>query len=123
MASASMSMGSWLMISKRPPHRGRESIHRLFRGVMRTCVWRFSEQVTRRLSRPLLVCLLVALPVLAEEAPLPPLQVNARAVPDKVKLGESFAVEVTLTHVKDQRYDLKLFTETENFDVGETQRK
>src|SRR6185295_12961703 len=112
MASASMSMGSWLMISKRAPQGGRESSGRLFRGVMggaRPCVLRFSRQVTARLPRPLLlVCLLFSAPsALAEDAPLPPLQVNARAVPDKVKVGEPFTVEVVVTHALDQRYDLQ----------------
>jgi hypothetical protein len=58
----------------------------------------------------------------AGEAPLPPLQVNTRAVPDKVKLGEPFTVEVTLTHGKDQRYDLKPPADSDTFDVAETQR-
>ena len=77
------------------------------------------------MPRPLLLaCLLVSsASALAEDAPLPPLQVNARAVPDKARLGEPFTVEITVTHVKDQRYDLQPVTDMENFDVVDSARK
>ncbi|MBK7858251.1 MAG: hypothetical protein IPJ65_06435 [Archangiaceae bacterium] len=76
--------------------------------------------------RPLLVLLLCATApgaALAADAPLPPLQVSARAVPDRVKVGELFTLEVVITHVKDQRYDLQPPGEPENFDVGTADRK
>lgn len=78
-----------------------------------------------RLPRALLSAIAITFastPAGAEEAPLPPLQVNARSVPDKVKLGEPFTVEVVVTHVKDQRYDLAPVTPGENFDLVSTSR-
>jgi hypothetical protein len=71
----------------------------------------------------LLVTLALSLPASAEQGPLPPLQVNARAVPQQVKLGEPFTVEVAITHVMDQRYDLQPIAEVESFDVADTARK
>lgn len=90
----------------------------------RPCVSCFSRQVTARLGRPLLVCLLavVASHARADEPPLPPLSVNARAVPDKARVGEPLVVEVTITHVKEQHYDLTPVPENESFDVSEVQR-
>ena len=71
-----------------------------------------------------LLLLAIALPALASEGdgPLPPLAVNTRALPDKTKLGEPFTVEVMITHVKDQRYDLKP-PDDGAFDVADVQRK
>lgn len=91
--------------------------------VFYPCVWRFSRQFTRLLSRTALV-LSALLPALSSggEPPLPPLQVNARAVPDKAKLGEPFVVEITITHPKDQRYDLRPPSDESAFDLGEIQR-
>jgi hypothetical protein len=87
------------------------------------CVWRFSRQVTRRLSRSLLVIsALLASSAFAADPPLPPLAVNMRAVPDKVKLGEPFTVEVVITHTQEQRYDLKPLTGDSAFDVAESER-
>lgn len=37
---------------------------------------------------------------------MPPMQVHVRASPDKVKLGEPFAVEIVITHDPAQRYEL-----------------
>lgn len=37
---------------------------------------------------------------------LPPLQLNVRAVPKVAKLGEPFAVEILITHLPEQRYEL-----------------
>jgi hypothetical protein len=75
------------------------------------------------LSRTLLV-LLAAVPSLAwsSEPPLPPLGVNTRAVPDKVKLGEPFTLEVVITHTREQRYDLRPLADDSAFDISETQR-
>jgi hypothetical protein len=91
--------------------------------VIYPCVWQFSGQFTRLLSRIALV-LSALMPALSlgGEAPLPPLQVNARAVPDKAKLGEPFAIEVAITHTKDQRYDLRPPTDDGTFDIGDLQR-
>ncbi len=83
----------------------------------------FSRQVTTRLPRLLLlIASLNAAAALAADAPLPPLEVNARAVPDKVKVGEPFTVEVVITHVKEQRYDLQSPAPTESFDVMDISR-
>jgi hypothetical protein len=96
-------------------------------GRARPCVLCFSRQVTGSLPRSLLVYAALAAaipaPALADaEAPLPPLKVNARAVPAKVKLGEPFTVEVVVTHVKEQRYDLKPVEPGDAFDVVDQQR-
>jgi hypothetical protein len=46
----------------------------------------------------------------------PPLQLHVRAVPGTVKLGEPFAVEVQLTHLAAQRYELKTPSDFSDFD-------
>src|SRR4051794_38484446 len=120
-----MSMGSWLMASSVLLLRGRESSGRVLCFAMShgralfPCVWRGSRQFTPVLSRVFSVtALCVSALAFAAEPPSPPLAVNTRAVPDKVKLGEPFAVEVVLTHTKDQRYDLKPLADDNAFDVG-----
>ena len=87
----------------------------------------FSRQVTASLLRSLLLYLAFAVAIPAPawadaEAPLPPLKVNARATASKVKLGEPFTVEVVVTHVKEQRYDLKPVEPTDAFDMIDSQR-
>jgi len=83
----------------------------------------FSRQVTTHLPRLLLLaCSLFTAAALAADPPLPPTQVNTRAVPDKVKLGEPFTVEVVITHLKEQRYDLQPPAPTESFDVMDISR-
>lgn len=95
-------------------------------GRARPCVLRFSRQVTPSLPRSLLVYAVLAFLIpagaLAAGEPLPPLKVNARAVPTKVKLGEPFTVEVVVTHVKEQRYDLKPVEANDTFDVADSSR-
>lgn len=46
----------------------------------------------------------------------PPLQLHVRAVPSTVKLGEPFQVEVLLTHLAAQRYELKTPSDLGDFD-------
>jgi hypothetical protein len=42
----------------------------------------------------------------ADAGVLPPLELHVRAVPAAVKLGEPFAVEIVVTHHREQRYEL-----------------
>lgn len=42
----------------------------------------------------------------ADAGVLPPLQLHVRAVPATAKLGEPFAVEIVVTHLPEQRYEL-----------------
>lgn len=52
----------------------------------------------------------------------PPSQVLVRAVPDKALIGEPFVVEVTVTHGKDQRVDLRPPGDLGDFDLVESKR-
>ncbi|MBL8956487.1 MAG: hypothetical protein JNK82_37275 [Myxococcaceae bacterium] len=69
-----------------------------------------------------LVFSLASAAAFAADAPLPPLEVNTRAVPTKARLGEPFTIEVVLTHVKEQRYDLQPPASTDDFDVVDVAR-
>jgi hypothetical protein len=46
----------------------------------------------------------------------PPLQLRVRAVPSTVKVGEPFTVEVLITHLSPQRYELKTPSDLGDFD-------
>lgn len=64
-----------------------------------------------RRTLPLLLALLPVAAFATDEARadagvLPPMQLHVRAVPQAVKLGEPFAVEVVVTHLAEQRYEL-----------------
>jgi hypothetical protein len=70
-----------------------------------------------------LPALLVALSALGQARPegsdaglAPPLQLTVRAVPDKAKLGEPFVIELSVTHLPAQRYELKAPGELGDFE-------
>ncbi len=52
----------------------------------------------------------------------PPSQVLVRAVPDRALIGEPFVVEVTLTHPKEQRIDVRTPGDLGDFDLVESKR-
>lgn len=83
------------------------------------------------MSRPLvrvisLCCALLAAASLAEEADgglLPPTELRARAVPEHVKLGEPFDLEVVVTHEPGQRYELVVPAELGDFEALGSERQ
>lgn len=52
-----------------------------------------------------------------------PFQLHARVVPAKVKLGEPFTLELTITHDPNQRYELKTPGDLGDFDLEATERR
>jgi len=77
---------------------------------------------------PLVVALLpLAAPLADERADagqvLPPLQLHVRAVPQTAKLGEPFAVELSITHLPEQRYELVTPGELGDFEYLGQERK
>ncbi len=82
-----------------------------------------SRALIRLLS---LICLLVAGVAPAEEPDgglMPPEQLRVRVSPDRVKVGEPFTLEVTVTHAPAQRYELKPPSELGDFDYLGQERK
>lgn len=55
-------------------------------------------------------------------AAVPPSQVLVRAVPDRALIGEPFVVEVTITHPKEQRVDVRTPGDLGDFDLVESKR-
>ncbi len=73
-----------------------------------------------------LISSLIAFSALGAEADagvLPPLQLQVRATPDKVKVGEPFVVELVVTHLPTQRYELKTPSDLGDFDYRGQERK
>lgn len=68
-----------------------------------------------------LVCVLAA--AAGDGGVAPPFQLHARALPAKVKIGEPFVVEVTLTHDPLQRYELKTPGDLGDFEYLGQERK
>ena len=71
----------------------------------------------------LLACLPLSALAAADGGVAPPLSVTARALTDKVKLGEPFDVQVVITHLSDQRLDLDVPDEQGAFDLVTQTRK
>ncbi|MBL8910665.1 MAG: hypothetical protein JNM17_08195 [Archangium sp.] len=79
------------------------------------------------MTSALLVCVLAAASPdagdSADAGVAPPFQLHARAMPDKVKIGEPFVLEVALTHDPLQRYELKTPGDLGDFDYLGQERK
>ncbi len=75
------------------------------------------------LSSCLLALAAFASPEADAGAIAPPLQLEVRATPTTVKLGEPFAVELVVTHAPTQRYELKTPGDLGDFDYRGQERK
>ena len=70
-----------------------------------------------------LLSLLSVLAVAPDGGLAAPFQLRARAVPEKVQLGEPFTVEVVISHEPAQRYELKTPSDLGDFDYLGQERK